>query len=72
MSELQDGIRFAKMATDYDSNGNIQRAIEFYNFAANLLEKAAFNMSLDSATSCNAKVEEYRERALHLAKQGIY
>ncbi|XP_077298666.1 calpain-7-like [Arctopsyche grandis] len=71
MSELQEGIRFAKMATDYDSNGNIQRAIEFYNFAANLLENAALNMSLDSTISCNAKVEEYRARALQLAKQGM-
>lgn len=72
MDEFQEGIRFAKMATEYDSGGNVQRAIEYYHFAANLLENSALNLSMDSASACNIKVDEYRKRAMQLAELGIY
>lgn len=71
MQEFQDGLRFAKMATEYDSANNVQRAIEYYNFAANLLENSALNMPMDRALACNTKADEYRKRAMQLAELGI-
>lgn len=68
MGSIEEASRFAKIAVEFDRNGNIPEAIRHYYYATNLLDSIVFKSS-DSADSIKAKSEEYRKRAAQLGEK---
>lgn len=67
MGSIEEAARFAKIAVEFDRNGNIPEAIRHYHYATNLLDSIVFKSS-DSADSIKAKSQEYRKRAAQLGE----
>lgn len=71
MGSIEEAARFAKIAVEFDRNGNIPEAIRHYYYATNLLDSIVFKSS-DSADSIKAKSQEYRKRAAQLGEDTCY